>query len=127
MTITPIYAAMATLLFVFLSFRVFGVRRRDQISLGDGGNKGLGKRIRVHGNFSEYAPLALLLMALAEMQNASYWLLHLIGASLVIGRLIHAYGLGRTPQIIRFRVWGMILTMVSLIAGALANLGMAML
>ena len=47
MIITPVYAALATLLFVFLSFRVIGMRRGEKISLGDGSNKEMGKRIRV--------------------------------------------------------------------------------
>ncbi len=127
MTITPVYAALATLLFVFLSFRVIGMRRSDRISLGDGDNKQMGKRIRVHGNFAEYAPLALLLMLMAEMQNASLWSLHLIGASLLIGRILHAYAISQTPQVMPLRIAGMVLTFVSLISGALTNLAVSLL
>ncbi len=127
MIITPVYAALATLLFVFLSFRVIGMRRGEKISLGDGSNKEMGKRIRVHGNFAEYAPLALLLMLMAELQTAAAWSLHLVGATLLIGRILHAYAISQTPQVMNLRVAGMVLTFVSLISGALTNLAVVLL
>ena len=120
LAITPVYAALLTLMFVFLSFRVIGLRRAEKIGLGDGGNRDMLRRIRAHGNFAEYCPLALLLMALAELQNQPDWRIHLIGGLLVAGRVSHAYGVSNgagTP-----RVAGMILTFAALITGALANL-----
>ena len=39
-------------------------RNRHKIGIGDGGDKALARKIRVHGNFVEYVPLGLLLMAL---------------------------------------------------------------
>lgn len=127
MTITPIYAAIATLFFVFLSFRVIGLRKAERISLGDGSNKELQKRARVHGNFAEYVPLAILLMLLAELQNTPGWGLHLIGLLLLTGRLLHAYAISQTPQVLKLRVAGMVLTFAALISGALTNLAAALL
>lgn len=92
MSITPIYAGLVSLVFIFLSFRVIGLRREARIGLGDGGNLSLVRSQRVHGNFAEYAPLAIALMALAELQGQSTWAIHLIGFCLVAGRLLHAYG-----------------------------------
>ena len=123
MTITPIYAGLATLVFVALSFRVIAQRRASGVTLGDGDDRLLRRRLRVHGNFAEYVPLALLLMALAELQDAAAWLLNLIGLALIAGRLIHAWGVSREPEEIRLRVLGMSLTFAALIAGALTNLG----
>ena len=122
MSITPLYASFLTLVFVFLSFRVIGLRRAQKIGLGDGGDRDMLRRIRAHGNFAEYCPLALLLMALAELQNQPDWRIHAIGGLLVAGRLAHAYGVSNglgTP-----RVAGMVLTFAALITGALANLGL---
>ena len=62
--------------------------------------------MRVHANFAEYAPFALLLMALAESLAPPHHLMHLVGLTLVAGRLLHAYGLSQTPQILRYRVLG---------------------
>lgn len=124
MSITPIYAGLATLFFVFLSFRVIGSRRAARVGLGDGGNAALLRRLRVHANFAEYVPLAILLMVLAELQNAPAWTLHLTGAALIAGRLVHAYAVGQEPEPARLRVLAMRLTFVALVSGAITNLGL---
>ncbi len=124
MTVTPLYAGLATLFFVFLSFRVIGMRRAAHVALGDGGDRLLMRRLRAHGNFAEYVPLAIVLMALAELQDTSVWILHFIGVVLIAGRLVHAYGVSQEPERIKLRVAGMVLTFTALITGALANLGL---
>ncbi|MGH6931676.1 MAG: MAPEG family protein [Dongiaceae bacterium] len=125
MTVTPLYAALLALFFMFLSFRVIGLRRSAGIGLGDGGNSVLFRRQRAHGNFAEYVPLALLLMALAELQGLPAWKLHAIGLLLVAGRPLHAFGVSREPEVIRLRAIGMILTFGALLAGSVGNLVMA--
>lgn len=124
MSVTPVYAGLISLVFVFLSFRVIGLRRKARIGLGDGGNRSLMRRQRVHGNFAEYAPLVIVLMALAELQGQSTWTIHLIGICLVAGRLLHAYGVSQEPELAKLRVAGMALTFTALISGALSNLGL---
>lgn len=124
-SITPIYAGLISLLYVFLSFRVIGMRRKAQVGLGDGGNRSLMRRQRVHGNFAEYAPLVIVLMALAELQEQSARTIHLIGICLVVGRMLHAYGVSQEPELAKLRVAGMALTFSALIIGALSNLGLA--
>ena len=125
MVVTSIYAGLLAFLFVVLSLRVIGVRRLTRVALGDGSNATLMRRIRVHGNFAEYVPLALLLMALAEAQASPKWTIHALGLVLVIGRAIHAYGVGRAPEVRYCRVVGMAATFVVLIAGAVLNLALA--
>ena len=124
MSITPVYAGLISLVFVFLSFRVIGLRRKAHIGLGDGGNRLLMRRQRVHGNFAEYAPLVIVLMALAELQGQPAWTIHLIGICLVAGRLLHAYGVSQEPELAKLRVAGMALTFTALISGSLSNLGL---
>ncbi len=123
MTITPLYAAVLTVVFIYLSVRVIGRRREARIGLGDGGDRDMLRRIRAHGNFAEYVPLALVLMALAELQQAPAWALHLIGVTLLAGRIMHALGVGR--EMMPPRVVGMALTFTSLSIGALANIGVS--
>ena len=123
--ITPIYAGLFALFFVFLSIRVIGMRRVVQVGLGDGGNRVLLRRLRAHGNFAEYVPLALVLMALAELQATPAWTLYVIGTALIIGRLLHAYGVSQEPEQSGLRVVGMALTFTALITAALANLGLS--
>ena len=67
-------------------------------------------------------PFALLLMALAELQDLPAWSLNLIGIALVAGRLLHIYGVSQEPEKIQFRASGMMLTFFALISGAIANL-----
>lgn len=122
--ITPIYASLVALLFVLLSLRVIAVRRRSRVPLGDGGDPILLRRLRAHGNFAEYAPLVIVLMALAELQGAVAIVLHMIGGLLLGGRLVHAFGVSQEPENYRLRVIGMALTFTALIMGALANLGL---
>jgi uncharacterized protein len=106
MPITALYAAVLAVLFVFLSIRIIRVRHHSQVALGDGGNPSLLRAIRVHANFAEYVPFALLLLALVESLHANAWLLHGLGIALCIGRLSHAFGVSQTQENFRFRVFG---------------------
>lgn len=120
--LAPVYAGLRALLFVFLSLRVIRFRRMAGISLGDGGDEELRRRMRAHANFAEYVPLALILMALAEYQGQPAWIIHLVGVPLVAGRAAHAYAVSQAPQIMPLRVAGMIATITAIVVAAAANL-----
>lgn len=122
MSISPIYAGLIALLFLYLSFRVVGGRRAHKISIGDGENKDMVKRMRVQANCAEYAPMGLILLVLLELQGASPWIVHLLGLSLLAGRVLHAYGLGSNPQVVPARVWGMYLTIGMIAVAAVLNI-----
>ena len=126
LTITPIYAALIALLYLALSINVIRQRFVGKISVGDGGDKAMIKAMRTHSNCAEYAPFALLLIAMAELQGASGWLINLLGMALLTGRLLHAYGFGKTPQIVILRRAGMSLTFAAILISAIANLGLAL-
>ena len=126
MAITAFYAALLALFFVFLSFRVIGWRRLKSVELGHGEDSELLRRMRVHANFAEYVPFALLLMAIAESMTAPRPLIHVAGLILIAGRLMHAYGLSQTPHILRFRVGGMILTFTALSLSAIICLSLSL-
>lgn len=123
LAITPLYGGLIGLLLVALSARVIFRRRAASVSVGDGDDKDLRKRIRVQANCAEYAPLGLILLAMAELQGAPGWVVHLLGVMLLAGRMLHAYGFGSTPQIIPLRQLGMLLTFLMIILAALANIG----
>lgn len=120
--VTGLYAALLTLLFVALSVRTLRIRRRNQIAVGDGGNSEMLRAIRVHGNFAEYAPLALLLIALVESNGAGVGWVHTLGTALLLGRCSHAFGVSKTKENFRFRVFGMSLTFFALMGAALTLL-----
>ena len=118
-TATAIYAALLALLFVVLSVRVVSRRRSAGVTIGVAGDAELERAVRVHANFAEYAPYALLLMLLIELSGYTLWVVHALGVLLVAGRLVHAYGVSRSPEDYRFRVTGMALTFAVLGAAAL--------
>lgn len=117
--VVPTYAALLALLYVGLGVRVIRLRRSERVALGDGGHQSLQRAMRVHANFAEYVPLALILLALAELSGATDLALHGLGLALLGGRALHAYGLSQADEDYRFRVAGMALTFVALISGAL--------
>ena len=124
--VTPIYAGLLALLFILLSARVIGRRIGAGVSLGDGGDARLMRRIRVQGNFAEYAPFGVLLLAVAELAGAAPLWLHLCGLLLLAGRIGHAIGLGAEPQIMILRRAGMVATFTALGALGLTCLGLAL-
>ena len=67
--ITAPVAVALTVLSIILSLRVSFKRGALAIALGDGGNPALLERMRQHGNLMENAPLALIILALAEAQG----------------------------------------------------------
>ncbi|MDA0702715.1 MAG: MAPEG family protein [Proteobacteria bacterium] len=107
-TVTMLYASLLAALYLALALRVSLRRRAAGIDLGDGGDVELMRRIRAHGNFAEYVPFVLLLMAMAELGGAGHILLHVLGIALVAGRLCHAWGIGSSST--AARVIGMLLT-----------------
>ncbi|MBE1282693.1 MAG: hypothetical protein GJ676_05215 [Rhodobacteraceae bacterium] len=121
--VTALYAGLIALLFVVLSIRVILFRRTLGASVGDIGDKNMLKAIRTQANCAEYAPFALLLMAILELQDGASWALHALGLMLLVGRLAHAYGFGRTPQIIPLRQVGMVLTFSCIILSGFGLIG----
>ena len=108
MIITSLYAGLLALIFLALSARVVAVRGR--VSLGDGGDPEVLRRMRGHANFAEYVPLILVMMALLEYQQIAAWQLHAIGATLVFARVIHGIALSFTRKWFFGRFFGTVLT-----------------
>lgn len=126
---TGLYAGLCGLLFIWLSWRVIVERQRTKVGLGDGGDADLQRAIRVHANFVEYTPFALLLLLLAEMTVADAMLVHLFGTVLFVSRVLHAQGLGATAGYSRGRYFGTLGTWIViaglallLLAGAVRSL-----
>lgn len=108
MIITSLYAGLLAFIFLALSARVVAVRGR--VSLGDGGDPEVLRRMRGHANFAEYVPLILVMMALLEYQQIAAWQLHAIGATLVFARVIHGIALSFTRKWFFGRFFGTVLT-----------------
>ncbi len=117
LTIVPAYGALLAILYLALTFTVIRNRYRLKVSLGDGGDEQMNRIIRGHGNFSEYVPMSLLLLAFAEIGGAGAVVTHLGGALLLSVRLLHAYALALTMMNLGARRYGMILTLASIVIG----------
>lgn len=96
-----LYAGLNILILFFLAVNVSLNRRRAKVSLGVGGDDGLEKAIRAHGNAIEWATpglVGLTLMAMADMPTLH---MHVVGIALTLGRGLHAYGIltGNGPNI----------------------------
>lgn len=116
--ITPIYAALLTLLLLVLFLRVVRLRWVTKIGIGDGGHSGLTKAIRVHANFVETVPWVLILMMLQEQMHANPLWLHFYGSALILARLAHAWGLSHSAGTTPGRAIGVLLTLILMTAGA---------
>ena len=124
--ITSIIAALLTIIFIKLSFAVIALRRKNKVGLGSGGHDDLERAIRAQGNFAEYVPLGLILIACLELNGAPAWMVFIPGITLILGRLIHAKGINEPPPNFSKRVLGMKFTFFTLIALLALNLSLTL-
>ena len=123
--VSAFYAGLLGLTFLVLSVRVIRARGAHRVALGTGGHPAVERAVRAHGNFAEYAPLALVMLALLEANGLPGWALHLLGLALLAGRALHAWNIAREAEVMRLRVAGMMLTFLVLGVEAVALLAVA--
>ncbi|NNG04103.1 MAG: hypothetical protein HKM95_08375 [Inquilinus sp.] len=95
--ITSLYAAVFGLLLIPITIAVGMRRMKTRIAFLGGDDEILLRRMRSHANFVEYVPLALVLMALAEMNGASAGFMHAAGATLLVSRIVHYVTINLQP------------------------------
>ena len=120
--ITAIYAGLLGVLLLALSVSVIRLRWKHQQGIMDGGHRDLARAIRVQGNFTEYVPMALILMFLGEAAAYPAWAIHLLGIALVVARCAHAWGLSQSEKRTPGRAVGVTLTFAVIAAGSLMAL-----
>ncbi len=74
--------------------------------------------MRVHSNFAEYTPYALLLIFMVELGGGHGWLVHGLCICLMLGRLSHAVGVSKISENYHYRVFGMAMTFTALVGAA---------
>lgn len=123
---TSLYALPLILIFLILFFRVSARRTDLKASIGDAGDTVLHERIRQHGNFIEWVPFGLILLALAEASGSNSIALHCAGGLLVLGRILHPLGLtagnpahplriaGNSLNLLSFVILGVLIAMARL-------------
>ena len=89
-------AAVLGLLAAVLTVRVILFRVRFKVDAGDGGQPALAQAIRAHANLAEQVPLALLLIAFAEVAGAPALAVYVLAAALLVARFASAWGLSHS-------------------------------
>ncbi len=111
-------AAAAAIINIWLMMRVGQVRQREKVSIGDGGNDSVIRRMRAHSNFIETAPFVLILLGVIEMSGkGSWWLVYVAGIYL-LARVAHSFGMD-SGDANPGRMIGTLVTMVTLLGLAI--------
>ena len=113
--VTLVTAAAAVFLNLWLGARVINRRREFKVTLGDGGNEAVLRRMRAQANFIENAPFFLILLAGLELSGANPVALGAVAALFVAARISHAIGMdGGTLG--RWRMYGMMGSTLAIVA-----------
>lgn len=113
-----LYAGLFILLFLFLKGRVGQVRSSEKVMFGDGANERLQRAQRVQGNAVEDVPVTLIGILGLGLLAAPVWLIHGLGVAFLIGRILHAVGLGGSSGGSPGRMWGTIITLLVMLVTA---------
>ena len=119
---TALYAAVLAIIYAGLSSWVVAGRVSKDTLHGDGDDDPLLKRIRSHGNFSEYVPFTLLLVALYEAGGGRQGFVEALLIVLVIARLLHPVGMlapKNSVQQFACRGGGILATLLVMLAAAM--------
>jgi len=110
--VTALYASLLVIVALVLTGLVGRLRPKLNVSLGDGGHRGLIVANRRHMNSVEQVPLALFRLAVVELDGASSMWLHALGGTLLAERHMHPFGIDATNMKRMQRLSGASLTML---------------
>jgi hypothetical protein len=113
-----LYAGLFGLLMILLKGNVGRVRTSEKVGFGDGNNEALQRAIRVQGNAVEDVPVVLVGLLALGLMNAPVLLIHGLGATFLVARVLHAIGLGGSSGGSPGRMFGTLLTLIVMLATA---------
>ena len=120
--ITGFFASILAFIYIKLARNVIKLRRQHNVVIGAGKFKDLEQAIRAHGNFNEYVPLGLILLACLEINKIHFLIVFILGALFASGRYLHAKSFLKKDMDIEMRVKGMKATFWSMMLMAGMNL-----
>lgn len=128
LAIVGVYAGLNILINLFLAYRVSSNRLRSNVMTGTdaAADEKLYNVSRAHITNAEYTPLALIGLVVLHMLSASIYVLHIVGLTLTIGRVLHAIGVSRTGQSSPPRLIGTLLTWTALLVAGIGCLWYAL-
>jgi len=112
-----LWTGLSLLFILALSMRISAGRRKLKVSVGDGGHAELTATTRAFGNAIEYIPVALVSLAVVAVFYSAP-IVHALGGSFFLGRVLHAWGMAQEKQPAAGRMFGMILTYLPFLASA---------
>ncbi|WP_375183106.1 MAPEG family protein [Marinobacter sp.] len=118
--VTGVFAAVTGILLLVLSIQVVKFRLKYRKGMGVTDDRDFEAAVRAHANLVEYAPLGLIMLAIAELNGVASGLIYWTGMALVVGRILHAWGMinGRGgPH--KARMIGILLTWLAILAAAI--------
>ncbi len=112
--VTLTIAGGAAVVNLWLMIRCGQARTKGGVSIGDGGDDFLIRRMRAHANFVESAPFVLLLLAALEITGGTNNWLWGIGILYIVGRLAHGLGMDG-GALGKGRMVGTLISMITLL------------
>lgn len=106
-------AAAAALITLWHIFRIGRIRQAEGITVGDGGNLALIKRMRAQANFVESTPFVLILVAAIEIAEKGGTWLAIVGAVFMLSRVVQPIGMD-ADKVQWGRVTGILVSMLVL-------------
>lgn len=113
---SALYGAILAILTILLAANVSRHRGRVDALYGHKDDEGLEAAIRAHANATEYIPIGLLLLLIAELGGANTTSMHGLGGSLLIGRVASAHGI--TTRTRPTRAIGALVTWLAVLGAA---------
>ena len=118
--VTGVFAAVLGILLLVLSVQVVKFRVKYKKTMGTTDDRDFEAAVRAHGNLIEYAPLGLIMLGIAELNGVAGGLIYWTGMALVVGRILHAWGMinGHGEEH-KARAIGIVLTWLAILAAAI--------
>ena len=113
LAMVALYAALNALIMLVLGMLVVRARMKTRTEIGDGGDPALLGPLRAHGNNTEYVPMGIIMLVIIYALGGSVMIVHIVGGTLTLGRLLHGIGLSRNAGASTPRLLGIVLTWLS--------------
>ncbi len=119
----PVYGGLLAILIIFLAYRVTTFRRSEKVGIAQSNcSVAMQCAIRAHANALENIPIAILLLLMLELNHLNPILTNGFGITLVVARVLHAWGLSTCENYSFGRFYGTLLTWLAILGMGVLNI-----